>query len=58
MNGPFYECSQTRELSEAKAKMIPYFNAFLEVKQWDMNDLQATTFTNNGWLAYMVKAVD
>ena len=32
MNGPFYECSQTRELSEAKAKMIPYFNAFLEVK--------------------------
>ena len=28
MNGPFYECSQTRELSEAKAKMIPYFNAF------------------------------
>ena len=28
MNGPFYECGKTRELSEAKAKMIPYFNAF------------------------------
>ena len=26
-------------------------------RQWDMNDLEATTF-ENGWLAYMVKAVD
>ena len=25
--------------------------------QWDMNDLEAATLKNKGWLAYMVKAV-
>ncbi len=29
MNEPFYECSQTRELSEAKPKMIPFFDGKL-----------------------------
>ena len=30
---------------------------FLEETLWDMNDLEAAT-SENGWLAYTVKAVD
>ncbi len=41
--------------------MIPFFvGKFGKERKipWDMNDLQAATFTYDGWLAYMVKAVD
>lgn len=55
VNGPFYECGKTRELSEAKTKDDSLFYGILEEKRCDMNDLEATTFMN-GWLAYTVKA--